>query len=270
MRILVVPVGSDLVASLRDASHAEGTWAMASGVLESAQLRLTRDDPVATLSGPLALLSLSGPAAGPLVVTLGRRGKRGEVEVVGGQLLHARSAGVTAALLDAVAGSRDASAGGTPSAGAAAVGASSPSPGSAAAGASSPSPGIAAARAPSSSAGSPDGAPSSPVAPSAGAARAEPPPAGALRRSWGEIAASVAGAAAGPARPSKVELPRARDRVEHPAFGLCEVLLVRGDRAKVRALRGASRLRELSLSVFEVAPPEDRDGVRVFRLSKRG
>ncbi len=225
MRILVIPSGADVVAALRDASSEAGTWVSGTGTLESAQIRVTRDDPVATLHGPLSLLALNGPAAGALMATVARRGKRGEPELVGGQLLHARSGGVTAVLLDAGVEARSAQLDDV----------------------------------------DPDGA-----APESGGevARDTQAARGGGARSWGEVATAVARAEGGSARSAPAELPRARDRIDHPAFGECEVLLVRGDRAKVRAVRGASRLREISLTVFRVHPPEARDGVRVFKLSK--
>lgn len=70
--------------------------------------------------------------------------------------------------------------------------------------------------------------------------------------------------------PREVLLPQAGDRVQHFAFGLCDVLKVSGDRLKIRDLRGPGRVREISIDVLNVEPPNVRDGKRVFKLSRRG
>lgn len=66
------------------------------------------------------------------------------------------------------------------------------------------------------------------------------------------------------------EIPRYGDRVDHFVFGLCDVMVVRGDRLKIRDVKGPGRLREIAIGAVKVLPPEDRDGKRVFRLLKRG
>lgn len=65
------------------------------------------------------------------------------------------------------------------------------------------------------------------------------------------------------------ELPVQGDRVLHATFGLCDVMVVRGERLKIRDVNGLKRLREVSLSVLRVLPPRIQDGKRVFPLEKR-
>jgi hypothetical protein len=64
-------------------------------------------------------------------------------------------------------------------------------------------------------------------------------------------------------------MPEFKDRVIHPVFGLCDVMVVKGERLKIRDVEGPNRLREIHLGVMKVLPPVVRDGVRVFRLTKR-
>ncbi len=65
------------------------------------------------------------------------------------------------------------------------------------------------------------------------------------------------------------ELPRYGDRVDHFAFGLCDVMVVREGRMKIRPV-GGGNLKEIQVSAVRVLGPEERDGKRVFRLSRRG
>jgi hypothetical protein len=65
------------------------------------------------------------------------------------------------------------------------------------------------------------------------------------------------------------ELPEPGDRVEHFAFGLCEVLKVEGDRLVLRDLRPPGRIREIASEKLAISGPEERDGKRLFKLSKR-
>ena len=87
-------------------------------------------------------------------------------------------------------------------------------------------------------------------------------------------AGDVARSAAAAARAAETEdesdvMPEFNDRVIHPVFGLCEVMVVKGERLKIRDVDGPHRLREIHLSVMKVMPPVERDGFRVFRLVKR-
>jgi hypothetical protein len=64
-------------------------------------------------------------------------------------------------------------------------------------------------------------------------------------------------------------MPEFKDRVIHPIFGLCDVMVAKGERLKIRDVNGPHRLREIHLSVMKILPPVELDGVRVFRLVKR-
>lgn len=64
-------------------------------------------------------------------------------------------------------------------------------------------------------------------------------------------------------------MPQYKDQIEHPVFGLCDVMVVRGDRMKIRDIHGPTRVREIHLSVLKVLAPVERNGIRVFKLVKR-
>jgi hypothetical protein len=74
----------------------------ASGVVESVELRAAAEggETVTTLRGRFNLLSLTGPRGGPYAVTLGRLSDAG-LQVLGGELVRALSAGVSATLVPA-------------------------------------------------------------------------------------------------------------------------------------------------------------------------
>jgi hypothetical protein len=65
------------------------------------------------------------------------------------------------------------------------------------------------------------------------------------------------------------EAPKYGDRVHHFVFGLCDVMVVRGERMKIRDVHGAGRLREIHLNAVKVLAPTVEDGKRVFKLAKR-
>jgi hypothetical protein len=65
------------------------------------------------------------------------------------------------------------------------------------------------------------------------------------------------------------ESPRYGDRVEHFAFGLCDVMVVREGRMKIRPV-GGGNLKEIQVSAVRVMKPSERDGKRVFVLARRG
>jgi hypothetical protein len=65
------------------------------------------------------------------------------------------------------------------------------------------------------------------------------------------------------------EMPRYGDRVDHFAFGLCDVMVVREGRMKLRVLDGGN-LREIQVSALRVLKPTLRDGKRVFPMVRRG
>lgn len=86
--------------------------------------------------------------------------------------------------------------------------------------------------------------------------------------SWAEIAAQAA-AEIDDGEPEQFEMPRQKDRVDHFAFGLCDVMIVRGDRMKIRDARGPGRIREIDLKLLEVLPPKEIRGKKVYKLVKR-
>ncbi len=96
MSLVVVPPGKDLVAALSLALSGADGWLSATGKVEGVELRVAGDgaDPVRELRGRFTLASLSGPAGGPWGVVLSRASDVG-LEVVAGELVQARSEGVT-------------------------------------------------------------------------------------------------------------------------------------------------------------------------------
>lgn len=89
---------------------------------------------------------------------------------------------------------------------------------------------------------------------------------------WAALAASSAAAAREEEEPSVEELehPAPGDRVQHFAFGLCDVLMVDGDSLRIRDVRGVGRVREIRIDKLELVAPIHRDGKRVFKLLRRG
>ncbi|MEB2311740.1 MAG: hypothetical protein OZ921_05515 [Sorangiineae bacterium] len=85
---------------------------------------------------------------------------------------------------------------------------------------------------------------------------------------WAAAASAVAAAESRDA-PAPAPVPKGGDRVLHFAFGLCDVLSARGSRLHIRDLSGAGRIRELVLETLEIQPPYEKDGKRVFRLSRK-
>jgi hypothetical protein len=192
-----------------------------SGYVDSVQLRVATDGApaVTALRGQFNLLSMTGPRRGPLTVTLARVSDAG-LQVVGGELVRGRSAGVTVILQpvthDAVA----------------------------------------------QDPGRPD-----PVTPdAAGLARKIP----ASPATWATAAAASA-AAKGRDQDDHGDdpTPEAGDRVEHFAFGLCEVLTSDGDRLRIRDVEGPHRVREVSLAMLRVTGPTESEGKRLFQLVRR-
>jgi hypothetical protein len=64
------------------------------------------------------------------------------------------------------------------------------------------------------------------------------------------------------------EAPRYGDRVDHFVFGLCDVMVVREERMKIRAAEGG-KLREIHLRAVKVLKPTVEDGRRVFKLARK-
>jgi hypothetical protein len=65
------------------------------------------------------------------------------------------------------------------------------------------------------------------------------------------------------------EAPKFGDRVDHFVFGLCDVMVVREERMKIRDV-GGGKLREIHLRAIKVLQPVEQDGRRVFKLARRG
>jgi hypothetical protein len=65
------------------------------------------------------------------------------------------------------------------------------------------------------------------------------------------------------------EVPSFGDRVDHFVFGLCDVMVVRGERLKIREVNPPNRLREIHVGPFKVLKPVEVDGKRVFKMLKR-
>lgn len=68
----------------------------------------------------------------------------------------------------------------------------------------------------------------------------------------------------------EVGFPEPGDRVQHFAFGLCDVLAADGERLKIRDVKAGGRVREISTAMLTIEAPKLRDGYKVFRLSRGG
>lgn len=64
-------------------------------------------------------------------------------------------------------------------------------------------------------------------------------------------------------------LPERGDLVEHFAFGLCEVVMVTGERLVLRDVGGRGRTREIESGRLSITGPVEHDGRRLFRLARR-
>jgi hypothetical protein len=97
--VRAVPAGVDLVEVLADFGPRGEAWINGTGHVEAVELRIAGDgsDPVHSLKGRLTLLQLSGPAGGPFSLILARASDVG-IELLGGVLVRARSAGVSLAV----------------------------------------------------------------------------------------------------------------------------------------------------------------------------
>jgi hypothetical protein len=96
--------GVDLLEALAEVSRAGEAWIDGTGHLEGIELKVAGEvsDPVRALKGRFTLLHLAGPSGGPYSATLARASDGG-IEVRGGVLIRARSAGVTLAVHATVA-----------------------------------------------------------------------------------------------------------------------------------------------------------------------
>jgi hypothetical protein len=298
-RIVPVAPGEDLRAAL--AALAPDTWAQGVGHVEGVEIRLPGEDADVNrpLRGRFTLVSLAGASGGPFTVTLARATDTG-VELVGGVLLRARSAGVLLALHEpappaertAEAPAREVVPQGNPPPPAAAPAAppapTPPKPAPAPAAQSAQPAAIALppaplppappppappppAPAPSASAAAPAPAPtpaSAPVAATPTPLLHTPPPAPAIPpKTWEDVVvASDDGELIGE---DGEPVPQPGDLVDHFSFGVCEVLMCDGERLRMRDLKGANRVREVSLEALRVMSPSTTDGKRTFRLLRR-
>lgn len=88
---------------------------------------------------------------------------------------------------------------------------------------------------------------------------------------WAAQANAAVAARVAEQPPAEAELePERGDLVQHFAFGVCEVLNASGDRLLIRDLSRAGRVLEIHIEMLVVHPPVERDGKRLFRLSRRG
>src|SRR4051812_5411956 len=98
-RLVTIADGENLIDALAEACGKADGWLAAVGHVDSVELRVAGEgaDVRKQLRGRLTLAQLGGPYGGPDFATLSRHTSRGS-ELVAGQLLAARSAGVTATL----------------------------------------------------------------------------------------------------------------------------------------------------------------------------
>ena len=98
-RLVTLADGENLLDALAEACGQGDGWVAAVGHVDSVEIRVAGEgaDVRKQLRGRLTLAQLSGPYGGPYFATLSRHSSLGS-ELVAGQLLAARSAGVTATL----------------------------------------------------------------------------------------------------------------------------------------------------------------------------
>jgi hypothetical protein len=98
-RLVTVADGENLLDALAEACGKADGWLAAVGHVDSVELRVAGEgaDVRKQLRGRLTLAQLSGPFGGPYFATLSRHTSSGS-ELMAGQLLAARSAGVTSTL----------------------------------------------------------------------------------------------------------------------------------------------------------------------------
>jgi hypothetical protein len=101
--LAAVPPGADLLETLAQLTKDGDAWLSATGEIEAVELLVAGEGADATrpLKGRFTLLQLAGPSKGPLAVTLARLSDAG-IEVLGGLLVRARSAGVNVVVQPAV------------------------------------------------------------------------------------------------------------------------------------------------------------------------
>jgi len=101
-RLVTISDGENLIDALAEACGKADGFIAAVGHVDSVEIRVAGEgaDVRKQLRGRLSLAQLSGPFGGPYFATLARHSSLGS-ELIAGQLLAARSAGVTASLWSA-------------------------------------------------------------------------------------------------------------------------------------------------------------------------
>lgn len=107
-RLVSVADGENLLDALAEACGKTDGWLNGVGHVDSVELRVAGEgaDVRKQLRGRFTLAQLSGPFGGPYFVTLSRHSSTGS-ELVAGQLLAARSAGVVTTLWSAASAVRE-------------------------------------------------------------------------------------------------------------------------------------------------------------------
>lgn len=237
VRLVTVAAGSDLVAAARDLGKAGRSWFRAAGNLSAVEVRRSGHEAL-TLDGDALLVSLEGPCEGPLVGLVSHADALG-TRLVAGEVIAALTSTTTIVCVL------------TEEAEAPVL---------------VPEPSLA-PRVPShhSEPALPPSSPSS--APVIAELARDVPPA---RGSAPSLGAAI------PPRPARARVdevdavfPDAGDRVEHFAFGACEVVQSDGDRLHVR-LGKDGRIKELALAMLKVTElPGDGAPGRRFKLERR-
>ncbi len=263
--MFTIPEGTEVTSFLSTLSTdaTQESWVQAVGFLEGVELRLAGEatDPTRALRGRWTLAQLSGPCRGVVGVTLSRFTDTG-IEVIAGQLVRARSAGVTGLLLgDTTAEAPRKEERREPSL----------------------PPASRASLEPTRERASSSAPPGEPREASVGGAlRGEPreasvsgatsasAPRATSASAWETLAVVSERAAQASAEDEPVS-PRRGDLVDHFSFGLCEVLVDdEDDRLKIRDLKGQGRIREIVLDKLEIRGPlPGQGGKRLFRLMRK-
>lgn len=107
-RLVTIADGENVIDALAEACGKADGWLNGVGHVDSVEIRVAGEgaDVRKQLRGRLSLAQLGGPFGGPYFATLARHSSHG-AELVAGQLLAARSAGVTAMLWTAQSSVRE-------------------------------------------------------------------------------------------------------------------------------------------------------------------
>lgn len=99
-RLAFIAPGHEILEAIAQQIPDADGWLQGVGYVDGVELRVAADntETVTRLSGRFNLLSLSGPRGGPFTVTLSRMTDAG-IQVVGGELVSSRSAGVNVSLV---------------------------------------------------------------------------------------------------------------------------------------------------------------------------